>query len=52
MGLLAALLIALLIGLIAYFLATLFPQSKAYAHIIGLIVSIIAFLAQLGYLHL
>lgn len=50
MGLLVALLVALLIGLVAYFLASLFPQSKAYAALIGLIVSIIAFLAQLGYL--
>ena len=50
MSLLIALLIALLIGLVAYFVAGLFPQSKAYAKVIGLIVSIISFLAQLGYL--
>ena len=51
MGLLVALLVALLIGLIAYFIASLFPQSNAHAQLIGLIVSIISFLAQLGFIH-
>lgn len=51
MALLVALIIALIVGFIAYLLASAFPQSKAYAQVIGLIASVLSFLAQLGYIH-
>ena len=49
MEILVALLIALVVGFLAYLLAGLFDFSRRYAQAIGLIVAVLVFLARLGY---